>query len=118
ANALHVRVRDDFEVAPAQNRPQKGARSAPAHPAALVDLEVRVAEIVAAIELLDLRDAALRRGLTPSVQDLPAHAPLLDAHFSASAVQRIATVCVVLGAFEIRQHLVPGPALVAQFRPV
>ena len=89
-----------------------------AHAAALVHLEVGVAEVVAAVELGDLGDAALRGGLAPGVEDLPADAPLLDAQLAAGAVELVGPVRVVLDPDEVGQDLPPRPAAVAERRPV
>ncbi len=107
-----------LEVRAAERRAQERLRRAPAPAAALVHLEVGVAEIVAAIELGDLRDPALLGGIAPRVEDLPAHAPFLDAQLAARAVKLVGAVLVVLGALEHRQHVVPRPAAQPERRPV
>ena len=48
------------QVGPPQRRPQEALGGRPAHAAALVDLEVAAALVVAAVEVVDLGDAALR----------------------------------------------------------
>jgi hypothetical protein len=53
-------------------RPQEGLGSVPAPAAALVDLEVAHALVVAAVEVRAGRDARLLRCLRNGVQDLPA----------------------------------------------
>ncbi len=71
-HALDERARAHGEIRTLQHRPQERLRRAPPHAAALIHLKVRVAEIVAAIELRDLRDAALLRRVAPCVENLPA----------------------------------------------
>ena len=83
-DALDERVGTHREIRPLQHRPQERLGRAPAHAAPLVHLKIGVAEIVAAIELRDLRDAAFLGRVAPRVEDLPAHAPLLDAQLAAA----------------------------------
>ena len=114
---LDERAGADRQIRPLQHRPQERLGRAPAHAAPLIHLKIGVAEIVAAIELRDLRDAALLGRVAPRVEDLPAHAPLLDAQLAAAAMELIGAVLVVFGAFEHRQHVVPRPAAQALARP-
>ena len=73
------------------------------HAKAIADL--RGAEIVAAIELVDFRNAALFRGVTPRVQDVPVHAALLDAQIAAAAVKLVRAVLrVFLGGLRFFRH--------------
>ena len=58
------------------------------------------------------------RRVAPRVENLPAHAPLLDAQLAARAVQLVRAVLVVLGALEHRQHVVPRPAAQPERGPV
>src|SRR5215217_8586638 len=76
----------ELEVRPLQHRLEKAPRGAPPTPGALVDLEVAGAEIVAAVEVGHGRDALLRRRLGEGVENLPAHARMLDPPFAAGAV--------------------------------
>src|SRR3990170_2474214 len=101
-----------------QYRPQEGARRAPAPAAALVHLEVGAAEVVAVVEHLDLRDAALRGGLAPGVDDLPVHARVLDAHLAPRAVAVGRPTFIIFQKSEYRQYFIPGPAAVAEGSPV
>ena len=116
--APHLGVGPDGQVRPVHDGAQKRLGAAPAPAAALVHLEVGVAEVVAPVELGDLRNPALLGGVPPRVEDLPAHPPLLDPHLSADAVALVGAVLVVLRALEHRQHVVPAPAAVAERRPV
>ncbi len=118
ADALHVGVDHHLQVATVQGRAQEGLGGAPAHAATLVHLEVGVAEVVAAVELRDLGDAAFRGRVAPGVQDLPVHPPFLHAQLPAGSVERVRSVDVILGALEVGQDLVPGPAAIAERGPV
>src|SRR5712692_5085063 len=101
-----------------QHRAQERIGRAPAPAAALVHLEIGAPEVVAVVEYLDLGDAALGGGFAPGVDDLPAHARVLDAHFAAGAVSVGRTALVIFEGFENRQHIVPRPAAVAERRPM
>ena len=92
AHALHVRMGHHREVRALHHGPQQRLGGAPAHAALLVHVEIGVAEIVAAVEFLDLRDAAFGRGVAPRVEDLPVHAPLLHAQLAAAAVELVCAV--------------------------
>src|SRR5688572_16002033 len=102
------------QVRPMHDRPQESVGRAPAPAALLVHLEVGAAEVVAAVEYLDRRDAALGRGLAPGVDDVPAHARILDAHLAAGAVAVDRAMLVVLQGAKDRQDLIPRPAAVAE----
>src|SRR5690606_17171194 len=115
---LDQRMRQDFEIRPPESRPQERLRRAPAHAAPLVHLEVGVAEIVATVELRNLRDPALLRRFAPRIEDLPADAALLDAQLAARPVKLVGAVLIVLRALEYGQHVVPGPPAVAELGPV
>ena len=92
---LHVRVGEQRQVrADASAGRSNALRGAPAHAAPLVHVEVGVAEVVAAVEFVDLGDAALLGRVAPRVEDLPAHARLLDAELAVAAV-------VLVGAAEV-----------------
>ena len=117
-DAPHLRVGPHGQVRPLPDRAQERLDAAPAPAAALVHLEVGVAEVVAPVELGDLRNPALLGGVPPGVEDLPAHAPLFDPHLAAGPVAFVGAVLVVLRALEHRQHVVPAPAAVAERRPV
>src|SRR5262245_57226908 len=108
-----MRVGEHLEVRTMQYRTQKGAGGAPAAAALLVHLEVGAAEVVAVVEHLDLRDAALGGRLAPGVDDVPAHARVLDAHLAAGAVAVDRPVLIVFQKPEKRQDVLPRPSLVS-----
>ena len=114
----HLRAGDDIEIRACQCGPKECLGAAPTPPATLVHLEVRTAEVVAPVELVDLRNPALRGGLAPGIQDLPVDPTFLDAQFAAGAVVFVGAVLVVLAPTEHGQDIVPGPATVAELRPV
>src|SRR5438034_983062 len=82
----NVSVDQHGEVFPMQHRAQEGVGRAPAPAALLVHLEVGAAEVVAVVEYLHRWDAAFGGSLSPGIDDLPAHARILDAHLAARAV--------------------------------
>src|SRR6185295_2871400 len=82
AQRLHVRLGHHREVGALHRLAQPRLGGAPAHALPLVHVEVGVAEVVAAVELVDLRDADLFRGITPGVEDLPLHARLFHAELA------------------------------------
>ena len=63
---------------------QKGLGRVPAPARFLIDLKVRDALVVAAVEIGGGRHPGLLRGLGKGVQNVPAHARLLDAPLAAS----------------------------------
>ena len=117
-DAPHLGAGPHGQVRPVHDRPQVRLGAAPAPAAALVHLEVGVAEVVAPVELGDLGNAALLGRVAPRVEDLPAHPALLDPHLAADPVALVGAVLVVLRPHEHRQHVVPAPAAVAERRPV
>src|SRR5687767_3534727 len=111
---LHdLRAGHDGEIRAMDDRAQEGVGRAPAPAALLVHLEVGAAEVVAAVEDLDRRDAAFGRRLAPGIDDVPAHPRVLHPYLAVRAVAVHRAVLVVLEGFEYRQHLVPRPAAVA-----
>src|SRR3954464_8808622 len=106
------------EVRPMHHGTQESVGGAPAPAALLVHLEVGAAEVVAAVEGADRRDAAFRRRVAPGVDDFPAHTRVLDAHFAASAVAIGGAAFVIFEGFEYWKNVVPRPAAVAERGPV
>src|SRR3546814_18110745 len=80
-------------------------------------LEIAAALVVAAVEVLGRRDAALGRRCAKGIEDLPRQALRLDAPLAAAAVAFVAALVVVLRALEVGQDLVPAPAGVAELAP-
>ena len=93
----HLRAGPQLEVrAAVAGGPQEGLGGVPAPAALLVDLEVADALVVAAVEVLDVRNAGLLRGLRERVEDVPAQPLLLDAPLAAGAVQSSSAPQVVV----------------------
>ncbi len=97
---------------------QESVGHRPAPTASLVDVEVRAAGVVAAVELLDRLDAELSSGRLPGVQDLPAHPRPLDPDLAVGAVPVVGSAEVVLQLLVDFQRLArtvcatPEPSLV------
>src|SRR5205814_10469173 len=81
--ARDVRPGPDLQVVARQHRPQEGLGRVPADAAALVDLEVADAFVVAAVEVLAVRDAGLLCRFGERIEDVPAQALPLDAPLAA-----------------------------------
>ncbi len=114
---MHVRLRDEREVRAPQRRREEGPCRAPAAAAALVHLEVRVAEVVAAIEFGNLGNAALGGGVAPRVEDFPFHARLLHVQLALGAVMLVRAAEMAFSALEPRKHVVPRPVAIAERLP-
>ncbi len=94
-------------------------RRVPAPAAPLVHVEVAAALVVAAVEVVGLRDARLRRRLAEGVEDVPAQTLVLHAPLPALAVHLVGGDCgLILRLLEIGQHVVPAPARIAELAPV
>ncbi|MCY1523107.1 hypothetical protein D9M68_579920 [compost metagenome] len=106
------------QVRPLADAAQETLRGVPAHPAALVDLEIAAAFVVAAVEVLDAGDAGLRRRLLEGIQQRPRQALALHPPFAAGAVQFADAAEMVLHAVEQRQQLLPAPARIALGHPL
>ena len=115
---LGLRAGEHGKVRPASRRPQEGLGGGPADATPLGHLEVAAALVVAAIEVVGLGDAALLGGVAERVQDLPADPRRLDPPLAAGAVELVGAPPMVLRALEQGQHVVPGPAGIAELAPV
>ena len=89
----------------------------PAHTGALVHLKVSTALIVAAIEVIDAGDAVLRSRVAEGIQNRPGITLLLNPPLALGTVQRGVPGIVFFTAFEQRQYVLPGPALIAHGCP-
>jgi hypothetical protein len=93
-----------------------GHRPATATP--LIDVEVRTAGVVSAVEFVDGCDAHLSSGGLPGVQDLPAHPRPLDGDLATGAVPLVGPAEVVFQPLVDRERLpgavraTPQPAIV------
>lgn len=97
---------------------QEAFRGIPAHPAALVDLEVAAAFVVATVEILDAGDAGLRRRLLEGIEQLPGEPLAFYPPFAAGAVHFAGPGEMVLHPAEQRQQLSPAPARIAFGHPL
>ena len=105
-----LRAGEQRQVRSPQRTPQEGLGGIPAHAGFLVHVEIAAAEVAAAVEVVVRRNALLGRRGAKRIEDLPAHAGLLDAPFVAGAVQFVGAAVVVLVPLEQRQHVIPAPA--------
>src|SRR5262249_40082875 len=106
------------QVSPLEHRLEETARSGPAPPEFLVDLEVARAFVVAGVEVVDRLDAGFRGRLAKLLQQLPAHARRLDAPLAAGRVMRTVSQEMVLVLLEDRQHVVPAPTGQSKLAPM
>ena len=116
-NALDMRAGDEMQVRPLEDRLQERRRRAPAPAAALIDLEIAGAFVVALIEVVDLRNADFDPGLPHRVEDRPGDARPLDPPFAARTMQGGQAPVMILLPDEIGQHVVPAPSGKAELAP-
>ena len=119
ADLLHLGVDQDAQVGTASDRAQKGLGGAPAPAPALVDVEIPASLVVAAVEIVGLRDSGLRGGIAKGVQNLPTQPLLLDPPFAAGSVHMIGGHGpLIFGLQEVGEDVVPTPARIAELAPV
>ena len=99
----------DGEIRSVGDGMQEGIGHRPATATPLVDVEVRTAGVVTAVELVDRGDAHLGSGGLPGVQDLPAHPRPLDGDLTTGAVPLVGAAEVVFQLLVDRQRLA-GPS--------
>ena len=102
----------------AERRLEEAARRRPAPAELLVDVIGRRALVVAGVEIDDALDAGLLRRRAEGVEQIPAHARMLDPPFAAGRVMLAGAEKVMLVLLVDRQHVVPAPALEAELAPV
>src|SRR5262249_36575115 len=81
-----LRVRLDHEVAAMAHGAQKALRGVPADAGLLVDVEVAATLVIAAVEVVHLRNARLLGRVAKGIEDLPADARGLDAPLATARV--------------------------------
>jgi len=96
---------------------QIGDRRGAAHAAALGELITPDAVLLRAVEVLVVRQSGLPTGLDERFAGAEVGAAVDHAERSADAVELALAALVVLGLDEVREHVVPAPALVAHLRP-
>ena len=102
----------------AERRLEKAARRRPAPAELLVDVVGRRALVVAGVEIVDALDAGLLGRRAERVEQIPAHARMLDPPFAAGRVMLARAEEMMLVLLVDRQHVVPAPALEAELAPV
>ena len=105
------RAGDDIEIGALPRRVQVGVRAGAAKPIALGELEAPHALLPRAVEVRVVLVAGLPRGLDHRVHERVHRAALGHAERSAHAVEGVLAALVVLGAPEVRQHVVVAPAV-------
>jgi len=103
-------VRDDVEVRAAERRLQERRVGGLAAAVALGDLEAAHALLAGAVEVGVVLVAGVDRRLDHRVDELVVRAALAHLQRAADAVELALAALVVLGALEVGQHLVEGPA--------
>src|SRR5262249_17241855 len=99
-------------------RLQKGLGRTHPPAVALVDVEIADAAVVAAVEVVDARDAGLVGRCREGIEDVPAQALTAHAPFARRAVRDggvrgtgVPSIAALMGA-EIRQYVAPAPGVV------
>ena len=95
-HALRLRARYDAQVAAVAHRLQERLGGVDADAAALRDVEIGDAVIVAAVEVGDARHAGFDRRVADGVEDRPVQPLAVDAPLAAGAVQVVGAVHIVL----------------------
>ena len=93
------------QVGPVGDGVQERVGHRPAPAATLVDMEVRTARVVSAVELVDRGDADLGGSGLPGVEDLPAHPWPLDGDLTPGAVPLVGSAEIVFQLLVERQCL-------------
>ena len=116
--AQRLRAGPQGQVGTPQGRLQEGRGRGPAQALLLVDLEIADTFVIAAVEIGAGGDALLDRRGTEQVEHLPAEPHPLDTQLAVPTVMRTRLALAPFAAQEMRQHVVPAPARVAELAPV
>ena len=81
-------------------------------------MEVGIAGVVAAVELVDFRYATLLGSFAPGIENFPINPTFLNSQLTTGSVVLVSTVLKVFRALEDRQHVIPRPASITQLCPV
>ncbi|MNH30579.1 hypothetical protein D3C79_908820 [compost metagenome] len=74
--------------------------------------------VVAGIEVIDLGDAALFGGISEGIEDRPTVALAFHPPFASGAMVITVACKVIFAGLEQRQHVLPGPTVIALFGPM
>ena len=117
-HTVHHRLGLDAQVGPASRRLQVRDRSRAAQAVARGQLVVARAFLCRAVEVVVARNADFAGAGDERVHELMGLADVGGAKRTVAAVVIGRAARVALAALEVRQHVVPGPALVAERSPV
>src|SRR6185295_868529 len=95
-HALHLRMRDDAKIGAIAHRLQERLGGVDADAAALRDMEIGNAVIVAAIEVGDARNAGRDGGFTDGIENRPVQTLPVDAPFAADAMRLVRAMDEIL----------------------
>src|SRR6185437_1094968 len=111
---LDLAARHDLDLAAPLFGTQEGTCRVQAYTTALIHFEVGTALVIAAVEIIDLGNAGLRRRFAEGIENFPRQPLPLDAPFATAAMHRIAAAVMVFALDETRQHFLPRPSQVAR----
>src|SRR5947207_8175753 len=112
------RFGDDLQIAPLHRRAQIADRGRAAAAVARRRLVIADAVLTRAVEIIVARKAKRDRGIDEGFADRVMLRHIGYAKRSAGAVELVAATRLVLGALEIRQHVVERPAGIAELAPM
>ena len=116
-DALDEDVRADLEVGPVRHRMEERVRRAAAHAVPLRELEARDSLGLVDVQVLDVRIPGVDRGFQLRLDERGHGAAVGHRERPADAVELVRAPLVVLGALEVREHLVVRPARAALLGP-
>ena len=117
-DAARQRVGFDDEIGSAPRLAQIADRGRPAPAVLRRELEIAGALLRRPVEIVVARIARLLRGLDERLAQRMRLADIGDGERPADAVQRVLAALLVLGAAEVRQHIVEAPAGIAELPPM
>ena len=109
-DAARQRVGFDDEIGPAARLPQIADRGRPAPAVLRRELEIAGAFLGRPVEIVVARKARLLRGFDERLAQRMRLADIGDGERPADAMQRVLAALLMLGAAEVRQHIVEAPA--------
>ncbi len=117
-DALGQRMRDHPQVAPLHRRPQIADRGRATASIARGQMVIPGTLLHPPIEIVVARETKVNRALDERLADRIVFIDLRHRERTAGAMQIVATADLILGAFEVRQHVVERPAGIAELAPV